>query len=72
MSGKPTSSRLMEWRKEKEAEWRLHPLIHTVLESTLAQDVEKKKSGIEDSALFSQLKPRYCSLVLRGKVGIKV
>jgi len=25
----------------------LHPLIHTLLEFTLAQDVEKKKSGAE-------------------------
>jgi len=28
----------------------LHPLIHTFLKFNLAQDVEKKKSGAENSA----------------------
>ena len=27
--------------------WRLHPLIHTPLRFAQAQDVEKKKSGVE-------------------------
>ena len=30
----------------------LHPLIHTLLIFTLAQDIEKKKSGASDSAVF--------------------
>ena len=32
---------------EGEANCRLHPLIHTFLESNLAQDMESKKSGAE-------------------------
>jgi hypothetical protein len=40
--------------------WRLHPLIHTIVSETSAQDVEKKKSGAKKSA-FSQFKPKYCS-----------
>jgi hypothetical protein len=30
----------------------LHPLIHTLLPETQVQDVEKKKSGVKDSAIF--------------------
>jgi len=30
--------------KTRGAEWRLHPLIHTLLEFNLAQDVEKQKA----------------------------
>jgi len=52
-------------------EFVLHPLIHTPLGFTQSQDVEKKKSGARDSA-FSKFKPKYCSLVSRAKVGIKV
>jgi len=51
-------------------EFVLHPLIHTAAPKNLAQDVEKK-SGAKESA-FSQLKTKYCSLVLKRKVGIKV
>jgi hypothetical protein len=32
-------------RKGKEAEWRLHPLIHTRLEFNLAQDVVNCQGG---------------------------
>ena len=30
--------------KKEVAKWRLHPLIHTLLKSTLPQDLEKKKA----------------------------
>ena len=45
----------------------VHPLMHTSLESAQAQDVGKK-SGAKDSA-FSLFRTRYCSLVIKGKVG---
>jgi hypothetical protein len=38
---------------------------------TLAQDIEKEKSGAKDSA-FSKFKQRYCGFVLRSKVWINV
>jgi len=41
------------------------------MKSTLPQDLEKKKGGAKNSA-FSELKPRYCSLVSRARVWIKV
>jgi hypothetical protein len=47
--------------------FRLHLLIHTLPPGTSAPDVEKKKSGAKNSA-FSLFKPRYRSLVARGKV----
>jgi len=31
---------------------RLHPLIHTLPDFTLAQDIEKKKSGASETPLF--------------------
>ena len=49
----------------------LYPLIHTFPTRNLAQDVEKKKSGSKNSE-FPKLKPRYCSLLSRAKVWIKV
>jgi hypothetical protein len=36
--------------KWKSAKFRLHPLIHTVLGFAHAQDVEKEKSGVKNSA----------------------
>jgi len=37
----------------KEAEWRLHPLIHTPLDYTVAQDIEKKKAEPRTPHFFS-------------------
>ena len=45
--------------KGERADCGLHPLIHSLLETIVAQDVEKKKSGAEDYAL-SKFKLRYC------------
>jgi hypothetical protein len=34
------------------ANWRLHPLIHTLLKFNLPQDIESIKSGASDSAVL--------------------
>jgi len=34
-------------------EWRLHPLIHTLLDFNLAQDIEKKKAEPKTPHFFS-------------------
>ena len=44
---KTTIFELMGWLKEIGSGWGLHPLIHTLLEFTLAQDIESIKSGAE-------------------------
>jgi hypothetical protein len=45
LSRESTIWRQVRWAKGQKANCRLHPLIHTFLEITLAQDIESKKSG---------------------------
>jgi hypothetical protein len=47
----------------------LHPLIRTWLEFDLAQNVENRKAEPRTPLFF---KSRYCTLLSRAKVGIKV
>jgi hypothetical protein len=49
---KTTISKLNGWLKMEGAECGLHPLIHTLLEFILVQDIESIKSGVSDSAVF--------------------
>ena len=41
-----------EGAKKEEANWRLHPLIHTFLKSNLAQDIESINKRSRSSAVF--------------------
>jgi hypothetical protein len=55
---------ILKWyaqAKRGKVKCELHPLIHTLLEFKLIQDVEIKKAVPKNSA-FSEFKPRYCSL----------
>jgi hypothetical protein len=42
----------IRWLRRRGAECGLHPLIHTFPLESSAQNVEKKKGGAKDSAVF--------------------
>jgi hypothetical protein len=49
---KPTIQGLIGWLKMEGAKCKLHPLIHTLLDFNLAQDVASIKSGAEASLML--------------------
>ena len=54
----------IRWLKRRGAECRLHPLIHTLLEFTVAQDVESLRKRSRSSAVV--FKSRGLILVKKG------